>query len=141
MSLDHGGHLTHGHKMNFSGQLYNVVPYGVNKDTETIDYDEVQKLATEHKPALIVAGASAYPRVIDFARLRQIADSVGAKLMVDMAHIAGLESTRPRFRTAISSRPRLTRPFAVPAAVSFSAKSSTSRPSTPKSSRASRADR
>lgn len=90
MSLDHGGHLTHGHKMNFSGQLYNVVPYGVNKDTETIDYDEVQKLATEHKPALIVAGASAYPRVIDFARLRQIADSVGAKLMVDMAHIAGL---------------------------------------------------
>ena len=90
MSLDHGGHLTHGHKMNFSGQLYNVVPYGVDKDTETIDYDELQKLATEHKPALIVAGASAYPRVIDFARLRRIADSVGAKLMVDMAHIAGL---------------------------------------------------
>ena len=90
MSLDHGGHLTHGHKMNFSGQLYNVVPYGVSKDTETIDYEEVQRLATEHKPALIVAGASAYPRTIDFAALRRIADSVGAKLMVDMAHIAGL---------------------------------------------------
>ena len=90
MSLDHGGHLTHGHKMNFSGQFYNVVPYGVSQDSETIDYDEVQRLATENKPALIVAGASAYPRVIDFARLRRIADSVGAKLMVDMAHIAGL---------------------------------------------------
>ena len=90
MSLDHGGHLTHGHKMNFSGQLYNIVPYGVNKDTETIDYAELQKLANEHKPALIVAGASAYPRTIDFAKLREIADSVGAKLMVDMAHIAGL---------------------------------------------------
>jgi len=93
MSLDHGGHLTHGHKMNFSGQFYNVIPYGVRKDTETIDYDELQKLATEHKPALIVAGASAYPRTIDFAKLRKIADSVGAKLMVDMAHIAGLVAT------------------------------------------------
>ncbi len=90
MSLDHGGHLTHGHKMNFSGQFYNVIAYGVTHDTECIDYDEVQRLATENKPALIVAGASAYPRIIDFARLRQIADSVGAKLMVDMAHIAGL---------------------------------------------------
>ncbi len=90
MSLDHGGHLTHGHPMNFSGMLYNIVPYGVSRETETIDYDEVQKLATEHKPKLIVAGASAYPRVIDFPRLREIADSVGAKLFVDMAHIAGL---------------------------------------------------
>ena len=90
MSLDHGGHLTHGHRMNFSGQFYNVIPYGVNKETETIDYDELRRLAEEHKPALIVAGASAYPRTIDFAELRRIADLVGAKLMVDMAHIAGL---------------------------------------------------
>ena len=90
MSLDHGGHLTHGHPMNFSGQTYNVIPYGVSPETETIDYDEVERLAVENKPALIVAGASAYPRVIDFARLREIADKVGAKLFVDMAHIAGL---------------------------------------------------
>lgn len=90
MSLAHGGHLTHGHKMNFSGRFYNVVPYGVRKDTETIDYDEVARLAEQHRPKLICAGASAYPRVIDFPRLRRIADSVGAYLMVDMAHIAGL---------------------------------------------------
>ena len=90
MSLDHGGHLTHGHPMNFSGMLYNIVPYGVTKDTETIDYDEVERLAVENKPKLIVAGASAYPRTIDFARLREIADKVDALLMVDMAHIAGL---------------------------------------------------
>lgn len=90
MSLDHGGHLTHGHPMNFSGMLYNIVPYGVDKETEMIDYDEIAKLADQHKPKVLVAGASAYPRVIDFKRLREIADSVGAKLMVDMAHIAGL---------------------------------------------------
>lgn len=90
MSLDHGGHLTHGHPMNFSGMLYNVIPYGVSKETETIDYDEIAKLAKKHKPKLIVAGASAYPRIIDFPRLREIADTVKAKLMVDMAHIAGL---------------------------------------------------
>ena len=90
MSLDHGGHLTHGHPMNFSGMLYNIVPYGVSRETETIDYDEVQKLADQHKPKLVVAGASAYPRILDFKRLRAIADSVGAKLFVDMAHIAGL---------------------------------------------------
>ncbi|MGE4505728.1 MAG: serine hydroxymethyltransferase [Desulfovibrionaceae bacterium] len=90
MNLDHGGHLTHGSPVNFSGRLYNVVFYGVNKETETIDYDEVERLAKEHKPKLIVAGASAYPRIIDFARFRAIADEVGAKLMVDMAHIAGL---------------------------------------------------
>ncbi len=90
MSLDHGGHLTHGHPMNFSGMLYNIVPYGVSRETETINYDEVQKLAEQHKPKLVVAGASAYPRVLDFKRLRAIADSVGAKLFVDMAHIAGL---------------------------------------------------
>jgi len=90
MSLDHGGHLTHGHPMNFSGMLYNIVPYGVKKDTEMIDYDEIAKLAEKNKPKLLVAGASAYPRTIDFQKLRDIADSVGAKLMVDMAHIAGL---------------------------------------------------
>ena len=90
MSLDHGGHLTHGHPMNFSGMLYNIVPYGVEKDTEMINYDEVERLAVESKPKLIVAGASAYPRAIDFARLREIADNVDALLMVDMAHIAGL---------------------------------------------------
>lgn len=90
MSLDHGGHLTHGHPLNFSGMLYNIVPYGVNRETELIDYDEVERLAVENKPKMILAGASAYPRVIDFARLRAIADKVGAKLFVDMAHIAGL---------------------------------------------------
>ena len=90
MSLAHGGHLTHGHKVNFSGRLFNVVGYGVNPETEMLDYDEIARLAREHKPRLILAGASAYPRFIDFARLRQIADEVGAYLMVDMAHIAGL---------------------------------------------------
>lgn len=90
MSLAHGGHLTHGSPVNFSGKIYNFVSYGVNKETECIDYDEVEKLAKEHRPRLIVAGASAYPRIIDFQRFRQIADLVGAALMVDMAHIAGL---------------------------------------------------
>ena len=90
MSLAHGGHLTHGHKVNFSGRFFKIVPYGVNPKTETIDYDEVAALAREHKPKLVVAGASAYPRVLEFKRLREIADSVGAMLMVDMAHIAGL---------------------------------------------------
>ncbi len=90
MSLDHGGHLTHGHPLNFSGMLYNVVPYGVNRETERIDYDEVERLALEHQPKMLLAGASAYPRTIDFPRLRAIADKVGAKLFVDMAHIAGL---------------------------------------------------
>ncbi|WP_456325043.1 serine hydroxymethyltransferase [Desulfonauticus submarinus] len=90
MDLSHGGHLTHGSPVNFSGKLYKVVFYGVNKDTETIDYAQVEKLAQEHKPKVIVAGASAYPREIDFAKFRAIADRVGAKLMVDMAHIAGL---------------------------------------------------
>ena len=90
MSLAHGGHLTHGSPVNLSGRLYNIVSYGVDKETETIDYDEVRRLAVENKPKLIVAGASAYPRVIDFARFREIADECGAMLMVDMAHIAGL---------------------------------------------------
>ena len=90
MSLDQGGHLTHGHKVNFSGRFFNVVHYGVNRETELIDYDVIEDLAAEHKPKLICAGASAYTRIIDFKRLRKIADSVGALLMVDMAHIAGL---------------------------------------------------
>ena len=90
MSLDHGGHLTHGHPMNFSGKLFNIVPYGVSPETEMIDYDEVERLAMECKPRMILAGASAYPRIIDFPRLRQIADKANAYLFVDMAHIAGL---------------------------------------------------
>lgn len=90
MNLSHGGHLTHGSPVNFSGRLFNVVFYGVEKETGRIDYEQVAALAREHKPSLIVAGASAYPRTIDFARFRAIADEVGAKLMVDMAHIAGL---------------------------------------------------
>ncbi|HBE06788.1 MAG TPA: serine hydroxymethyltransferase [Firmicutes bacterium] len=90
MSLAHGGHLTHGSPVNLSGLYFNFVSYGVTRETETIDYDEVRKLALEHKPKLMVAGASAYPRIIDFKRLREIADEVGCPLMVDMAHIAGL---------------------------------------------------
>ncbi|MDA1128500.1 MAG: serine hydroxymethyltransferase [Chloroflexi bacterium] len=90
MKLDHGGHLTHGASVNFSGKNYNFVPYGLNRDTELIDYDEVERLAKEHRPKLIVAGCSAYPRLLDFPRFRAIADSVDALLMVDMAHIAGL---------------------------------------------------
>lgn len=93
MNLAHGGHLTHGSPVNISGQYYNFVPYGVDENTHRIDYEAVRQLAEEHKPKLIVAGASAYPRVIDFAKLREIADSVGAYLMVDMAHIAGLVAT------------------------------------------------
>jgi len=90
MSLAHGGHLTHGHPLNFSGRMYKIVSYGVSKETETIDYDELERLAMEHRPKLIVAGASAYPRVIDFERFAAIARKAEALLMVDMAHIAGL---------------------------------------------------
>ena len=90
MNLAHGGHLTHGSPVNFSGKNYNVVPYGVSDDTETIDYDKVAELALKHKPKMIIAGASAYSRVIDFKRFREIADSVNAFFMVDVAHIAGL---------------------------------------------------
>ncbi len=90
MNLAHGGHLTHGHPLNFSGKTYKFVPYGVSKETETIDYDEVARLAREHHPKMIVAGASAYPRTFDFPRLAEIAQSSGAMLFVDMAHIAGL---------------------------------------------------
>ena len=90
MNLAHGGHLTHGHPLNFSGRMYKFVPYGVKKEDERIDYDEIDKLAHEHKPKMIVAGASAYSRIIDFERMRKIAKSVGALFFVDMAHIAGL---------------------------------------------------
>ncbi|WP_238948033.1 serine hydroxymethyltransferase [Clostridium sp. YIM B02569] len=90
MDLSHGGHLTHGSPVNFSGKLFNFVSYGVDKETEMIDYENVRKLAIEHKPKLIVAGASAYARILDFPKFREIADEVGALLMVDMAHIAGL---------------------------------------------------
>lgn len=90
MNLEHGGHLTHGRSVNFSGRLYNVVSYGVNRETEYIDYDEVATLARQHKPKLIVAGATCYPRIIDFPKFSEIASEVGAYLMVDMAHIAGL---------------------------------------------------
>jgi len=90
MNLAHGGHLTHGHPLNFSGQLYKIVPYGVRPDTEQIDYEALEQLAHEHKPKMIVVGASAYPRIIDFARIAGVAKAVGSIVMVDMAHIAGL---------------------------------------------------
>jgi glycine hydroxymethyltransferase len=90
LNLAHGGHLTHGHHLNFSGKTYKIVPYGVTKETETIDYDALEKLAEQERPKLIIGGGSAYPRTIDFARMRQIADKVGALFLVDMAHFAGL---------------------------------------------------
>src|SRR5688572_1316429 len=90
MNLAHGGHLTHGHPLNFSGKLYKIVPYGVRKDDERIDYEELERLAHEHKPKMIMVGASAYPRIIDFERISKVAKAVGAPMVVDMAHIAGL---------------------------------------------------
>ncbi len=90
MNLAHGGHLTHGHPLNFSGKLYTIIPYGVRKDDERIDYDELETLATEHRPGMIMVGASAYPRLIDFERIARIAKTIGAPMVVDMAHIAGL---------------------------------------------------
>ncbi len=90
LNLAHGGHLTHGHQLNFSGKTYHVIPYSVRKEDERIDYDEVERLAHEHRPKMIIAGASAYPRILDFARFRQIADAAGAVFLVDMAHISGL---------------------------------------------------
>ncbi len=90
MNLAHGGHLTHGHPLNFSGKLYTIIPYGVRRDDERIDYEELEKLATEHTPKMIMVGASAYPRVIDFERIGRVAKAVGAPMVVDMAHIAGL---------------------------------------------------
>lgn len=90
LNLAHGGHLTHGHPLNFSGKTYKVVPYGVTRETETIDYDDLERIAEKERPKLIIGGGSAYPRIIDFARMRQIADKVGALYIVDMAHFAGL---------------------------------------------------
>ena len=90
LNLAHGGHLTHGHHLNFSGKTYRIVPYGVTKETETIDYDDLEKLAEKERPKMIIGGGSAYPRIIDFARMRQIADKIGALYLVDMAHFAGL---------------------------------------------------
>lgn len=90
LNLAHGGHLTHGHQLNFSGKTYKIVPYGVRKDDEIIDYDELARLAAEHKPKMIIAGGSAYPRIVDFKRFREVADSVGAIFLVDMAHFSGL---------------------------------------------------
>src|SRR5919109_5047436 len=90
LNLAHGGHLTHGHHLNFSGKTYKIVPYGVTKESETIDYDELERLAEKERPKMIIGGGSAYPRIIDFARMRQIADKVGAIYLVDMAHFAGL---------------------------------------------------
>jgi glycine hydroxymethyltransferase len=90
LNLAHGGHLTHGHHLNFSGKTYRIVPYGVTRETETIDYDDLEKLAEKERPKLIIGGGSAYPRIIDFRRMRQIADKVGALYLVDMAHFAGL---------------------------------------------------
>jgi glycine hydroxymethyltransferase len=90
LNLAHGGHLTHGHPLNFSGKTYKIVPYGVTKETETIDYDELERIAEKERPKLIIGGGSAYPRIIEFARMRQIADKVGALYIVDMAHFAGL---------------------------------------------------
>ncbi len=104
MSLAHGGHLTHGAPPNLSGKWFSAVQYGVRKDDNRIDYDEVERLAKEHKPALIIAGGSAYPRIIDFPRFRAIADSVGAYLMVDMAHFAGLVAA------GLASEPAAARP-------------------------------
>jgi len=93
LDLSHGGHLTHGHPISFSGMLYNAVHYGVEKDTEVIDYSKLKEMAKEHKPKMIIAGASAYPRILDFIKFREICDEVGAKLVVDIAHIAGLVAT------------------------------------------------
>src|SRR5215510_4345503 len=90
LNLAHGGHLTHGHQLNFSGKTYHVIPYSVRREDERIDYDELERLAQEHRPKMLIAGGSAYPRILDFARFRQVADSVGAIFLVDMAHISGL---------------------------------------------------
>src|SRR5688572_2275913 len=94
MNLAHGGHLTHGHPLNFSGKLYTIVPYGVRQDDERIDYDEFERLAHEHKPKMIMVGASAYPRVIDFERIGRVGQAVGTPVVTDMAHIAGLVAAK-----------------------------------------------
>ena len=101
MNLAHGGHLTHGHPLNFSGKLYTIVPYGVRKDDERIDYDELDRLADEHRPKMIMVGASAYPRVIDFKRIRAAGDRIGAAVVTDMAHIAGLVAAGVQDRKSV----------------------------------------
>ena len=145
LSLPHGGHLSHGMKINVSGRLYTIVPYEVSPDDHRIDMDEVERLAKEHRPKLLLAGWSAYPRVLDFPRFKEIADEVGALLMVDMAHFAGLVAAghppEPGARTPTSSPRPSTRPSAARAPASSSARRSTPRRSTPRSSRASRAAR
>ncbi|GAA5010983.1 hypothetical protein GCM10025734_55200 [Kitasatospora paranensis] len=144
LSLAHGGHLTHGMKINFSGKLYNVAAYHVDEKSGQVDMAEVERLAKEHQPKLIIAGWSAYPRQLDFAEFRRIADEVGALLMVDMAHFAGLVAAglHPRrCRTPTWSPPPPTRPWAARAAASSSPRPSGRRRSTPRSSPASRAAR
>ena len=119
MDLSHGGHLTHGNKANFSGKFFEIVHYGVRQDNELIDYDQLAEHGAEHRPKMITAGASAYPRIIDFARMGEIADEVGALLLADMAHIAGLVAAGcipAPCRTPISSPPPRTRPCAARAA-------------------------
>jgi len=139
MKLDSGGHLSHGLKVNFSGRLYTIVGYGVERETSLVDYDEVLELAKEHRPKLIICGGSAYPRAIEADRFREIADEVDALLMCDMAHFAGLTPTRCRTATS-SPRPR-TRRWQDRAQGSSSARRSSRRTSTARSSRACRAAR
>jgi glycine hydroxymethyltransferase len=133
MNLSHGGHLTHGHPLNFSGKLYHIVPYGVRQDDERLDYDELERLTVEHTPKMIMVGASAYPRIIDFPRIRAIADQVGAAVVTDMAHIAGL--------VAAGVHPRRTRRCGARAQAWCSARRNTPRTSTGACSRGCRADR
>ena len=143
-SLSHGGHLTHGLKVNFSGRLYQVVHYGVSRETNVVDYDDVLALAREHRPKLIVCGGSAYPRTVEAERFREIADDVGALLLCDMAHFAGLVAAgihRARCRTATSSPRRHTRRSPGLARDSFFARRSTPRQSTARSFRECRVDR
>ena len=143
MSLSHGGHLTHGSPVNFSGKLFRVVSYGLNEQTHRLDYDQIRDIAKKEKPKVLVAGASAYPRIIDFETMGKIAREVGAHLVVDMAHIAGLVaagSIHLRFRTRLTRlRPR-TKPCAALAAVIFEGRAHQSR-ELPSFSRASRAVR
>ena len=144
MNLAHGGHLTHGHPLNFSGKLYTIVPYGVRKDDERIDYDELARLADEHKPKMIIVGASAYPRVIDFARFGEVAQRVGAPMVPTWRTSPGSSrpgSIRARCRTPISSRRRRTRRCAVRARAWSCAARNTRRISTRRCSPACRAGR
>jgi glycine hydroxymethyltransferase len=125
MSVAHGGHLTHGDRASFSGKSYNFIPYGLNRETERIDYQELEKLVLKHKPKAIMAGASAYPRIINYERFRHIADLVGARLIVDMAHIAGivavgLHPSPVPYADIITSTTHKTRVHSVPQRVGYS---------------------